>query len=395
MKKSLILSLITLAALVSCKQEAPQTEFIPAELTSGIFHATIETAGATKVFTDESLHVLWNADDYISIFDKTTRNKQYRFTGADGANGGDFEEVGDTFGTGSDIEYNYAVYPYDAANAYVFDNILSTSFPAVQTYRANSFGPGANLMVARSATHDLSFKNVGSYVRFRLFGSGITVRSIALSGNGGEVLAGPVRVTPGEGGIPSMAFDDTDPSALGYSIILDASAAPVALGADDSGSIDFWMVVPPVSLEGGFTLTVVDANGQVYEKSTSKAVSFTRSQLLTMKAFDVRDGALDFGIYPASGEAYHYTRGHDMMNIYEADGLAWFRFLVESDGTVLGLGPIPESVAQGDTFVASLTSYSDGTPSQEILPYRLTVLSYAGGILNLVSSQGDRFIIRF
>ena len=394
MKKHLLFLLLMLAAAVSCTQEAQEADNVLDGLSQGIFRASIETASDSKVYTDESLHVLWNADDRISIFDKTSRNKQYRFTGADGANAGDFEEVSGNYGTGSDIEYNYAVYPYDAANAYDFDNILCTKLQAVQVYRPNSFGPGANLMVARSATHDLPFKNVGAFVRFRFYGEGISVRSLSLRGNKGEVLAGPVRVTPGEGGIPSMSFDSSDPSLLVNTITLDASASPVALGADADGAVDFWMVVPPVTFEEGFTLSIVDAKGNVYEKSTGKNVTLTRNKLVTMREFDLGGEALDFGIYPVAGQKYVYTRGQDMMSIYEADGNAWFRFLLNPSLNVLELGPIPMTVAEGDSFEATLTSGIDGD-RQEEGSYSLFVQSYAGGILNLVSAGGDRFVIRF
>jgi len=55
------------------------------------FYAEMEQAGEdadTKVFADKDLKVLWDADDCISIFNKYTYNRKYRFQGETGATAG-------------------------------------------------------------------------------------------------------------------------------------------------------------------------------------------------------------------------------------------------------------------------------------------------------------------
>ena len=387
-----------LAGLVSCKNlEEESVALVEEAPGAAVFHAVAEnTARAdTKVYVDENYHVLWNAGDQITLFDKTTTNKKDSFAGVDGDLSGDFNLVPGEYAAGAAIGFNYAVYPYSASVSYQSADVIGTVFPDRQTYRAGSVGAGANLMVAKSSNEDLSFKNVGSYLCFRLYGEGLSVRDVILSGNNGETLSGPVLISIGSGNIPALTFDDSDPSALGTSITLDVSSAPVALNASAQNFVTFWMVIPPVSFTKGFSLTVVDNTGKVYVKSTDKSLTFERSKLYVMKEFDVKAGFVDFGIYPVAGESYIYNRVNDRMSIFEAVGNGWFRFLQIPTLKMLEVGPIPLAVSEGDTVAASLTSFVNGENQGDETAYNFSVQTYHNGILNLVSTAGDRFVIRF
>ena len=81
MKNRFFLFCLMAVMTVSCAKE--QQEVIQTVTDDPVFHATIENAG-TRVFADDQLRVLWNADDRVSIFNKTTFNRQYRFMGEDG-----------------------------------------------------------------------------------------------------------------------------------------------------------------------------------------------------------------------------------------------------------------------------------------------------------------------
>ena len=74
-----------------------------------VFYATIEGSAdstATKVFADDQLRVLWNADDRITIFEKYTLGEEYRFEGKDGDNAGSFSPVSQGNGYVVGIEGN-------------------------------------------------------------------------------------------------------------------------------------------------------------------------------------------------------------------------------------------------------------------------------------------------
>ena len=158
-----------LVLLVSCRneQEDPAVPVAPVspEAESEVFYGTTENGPDSKAFADADLKVLWNADDRVSIFAKDNYNRQYRFTGEDGANAGAFERV-DT-GDASEAQAltcNYAVYPYSPATAVSSDGVLTVSLPAEQAYKENSFGAGAvldGLPATRSAA-DLTGLCAGS-----------------------------------------------------------------------------------------------------------------------------------------------------------------------------------------------------------------------------------------
>lgn len=391
--------ILLMVGVASCKMSEEEQKSVTKVAASPIFHATIENAAEpeTKVYTDAALHVLWNADDRVTIFPKNTRNKQYRFTGIDGASGGDFEEVSSGFGTGTDITSNYAVYPYNENSTYVFDDIIRTYFPKTQNYRENSFGPGANLMVSKSETTDLPFKNVGSYLCLKVYGAGFSVRSILLRGNGGETLSGPVKVSFGAGNTPSMVFDTSTPSELNQDIVL-KTETPVPLGSTEAEAVTFWIVVPPVNLPGGFTVTIIDSNGGIHEKATTNNITFERNHQTNMKAFQLQDEALaplSPGIYPFTGSSYVFNKTTDQVSIYEAEGKTWVRFLLIPTLTMYEIGPIPSDVVAGTTVVASVATYVDGVKTENKENCKLTVQSIAAGIMNMVSDEGARYVFRF
>ena len=76
---------VSLLILFSCQAELDQLTvdspdvFQPVtEESSVVFHASTESYSIpdTRVYADEDMKVLWNADDRISIFEKTTYNYQ-------------------------------------------------------------------------------------------------------------------------------------------------------------------------------------------------------------------------------------------------------------------------------------------------------------------------------
>ena len=146
-----------------------------------VFIASIELPGenVTKIHVDDKLKVLWDADDRISIFNKNTYNQQYKFDGQTGDNSGSFSTVVDNgFITGNELDYSYAVYPYAASTSISNTGVISLTLPLEQTYIAESFGPGANAMVAATEGNMLLFKNLCGYLMLKLYGDGLSVSSL-------------------------------------------------------------------------------------------------------------------------------------------------------------------------------------------------------------------------
>lgn len=390
-----LIPLLVIAFACQAEQEDPQATADPVEtpaLKEPVrFYATVESSDAdSRVYVNEDLKVRWNAKDQVSIFAKNTANQQYEFQGEEGANAGYFDAVNASGATGDALSYNYAVYPYAEATTISTAGAISVTLPQEQAYRAGSFGLGANTMVSVTEDNQLLFKNVGTYMTVSLYGSDLTVSRITLQGKANEKLAGMATVEMALGGDPTVAMGTGENVFETVSIVC---AEPVAIGTTAETATEFWFVLPPTRFTAGFTITVEDGEGNTYEKSTGKEFNLTRNRVLKMAAFELTP--LGFGIYPAGGEGFVYDMATDQMNIYEAEGSVWFRFLRVSDALVMyELGPIPADAVAGATVSPSLTVVTNGA-SAEPVPYSLTVQSLKNGVMNLASADGDRFVIRF
>ena len=250
-----------------------------------VFHASTElpSTSGTKVYADEDMKVLWNADDRISIFNLTTYNYQFAFTGDDGDTAGGFELIPDSgFITGTNVDYVYAAYPYSKTNKLSNQGIFTMVLPAEQSYKEHSFGIGANTMVAVTEDNFLAFKNVGGYLSLRLYGDDVKVSRITIKGNNGEKLAGKASIEMPLGGVPTVTMDNSATDEI--SVVCNPA---VKIGADANSYTDFWFVIPPVYFSLGFTITVTDDKGGVFERATSKALTINRNTLEWMAALKV------------------------------------------------------------------------------------------------------------
>lgn len=231
----------------------------------------------TRVFLDDQIRLRWNADDRITLFEGTTRNKQYMFMGEDGDNAGDFEFVKAGFGTGNDLDRYYALYPYASSTKYKYGtpDYIEYTLPSTQTYAEGSVGGGANVMVAVTADlddFDLMFRNTCSFLLVRLWGADQTVGSVTLSTIGGEPIAGKCQIVPTYGGVPSLTMTGTTSS-----VKLNA-AEGVAIGASEAEATDFWIVLPAATYAQGIKITVVGFYGGEQTFTVDKSLTFERNK---------------------------------------------------------------------------------------------------------------------
>ena len=283
--KSKLYLLAVLALVVACSvEDEPACNEIkyPAEVSASIDNEA-ETP-ETKVYADANLKVLWDNDDRITLFNKYTYNKEYRFTGRTGANSGTFKEVstGDVV-VGNELDYVYAVYPYQELTEISNSGVITLDLPEEQSYKENSFGRGANTMVSATTNTELLFKNLCGYLVLKLYGDGVTVSSITIKGNNGEKLSGTADVTAAVGSTPSLSFWSTGTSEE-LTLVCDT---PVELGTSSANATVFWLVVPPTTFTNGFTLTVTDPDGNTFEKSASLNFEIQRNKTFRMGALEV------------------------------------------------------------------------------------------------------------
>lgn len=238
----------------------------------------------TYIDTNRDLH--WSKGDEISLFYGNTDNQQYLFDGNTGDIKGTFSPVKTTSNVSNNsLTKNYAVYPY-SSNVKISENgLITATLPATQNYVKNSFGLGANTMVAITEnTEDkgLNFKNVGGYLKLQLYGTDVMVKSITLTGNNNETFSGKATITTIHNGDPivNMADDAT------RSITLDCGNG-VKIGEKPETMTAFWIVLPPTEFENGFTIKVKDVNGKVFTQSTFKTIKIERNRITPMKVIEV------------------------------------------------------------------------------------------------------------
>ena len=272
--KNILSLLLPFAILISgCNQEELRNSQLDFQ-DGRIFTASFEQ-NETRTYIENGNLLRWNAGDQISLFDGNTLNRQYKFDGENGDNSGTFSIVSNPFGTGNDLSCHYAVYPYASDVKITESGVITTTLPAEQSYAENSFGLGANTMVAVTKDLDdtfLKFKNVSGYLKLQLYGDDVTVKSITLTGNNNEKLAGPANITHAYGDEPKIIMSDEATS----SIILNCGAG-VKIGTTIESATVFWITVPPVTFEDGFTITIKDSNGEIFTKSTINEIKIERN----------------------------------------------------------------------------------------------------------------------
>lgn len=334
--KNILSLLLPFAILISgCSQEELRNSQLDFQ-DGRIFTASFEQ-NETRTYIENGNLLRWNAGDQISLFDGNTLNRQYQFDGENGDNSGTFSIVSNPFGTGNDLDCHYAVYPYASDVKITENGVIAATLPAEQSYAENSFGLGANTMVAVTQNADdtfLKFRNVGGYLKFQLYGDNVTVKSITLTGNNNEKIAGKATIAPAYGQSPTLAMSDDATT----SITLDCGEG-VKIGTTAETATTFWIVVPPTIFEEGLTITVTEIDGESFTKSTSNAVVVERNIIKPMVAFEVETEKI-----PNNQIWYTSSDG----NVVTPNSQAIFGVNIESNVYVDGKGVI--------TFDGDLTS---------------------------------------
>ena len=241
--KKLFVSIAAILALVACSksEEAEVSVLVADDLT---FKASFEGNDSRVSISEDGdgFKMAWSDDDEIAIYTRVNKTK-YAYDPAAQV----FTKVSDNAGARLE-DYYYSVYPYTAASQKINAGTVSLDMPITQKYAVNSFGKGANTMVAicpkpteaSSEPVELQFKNVAGYLRLYLYGDNITIKSIELKGNNDEILAGQANVAIAEGVAPEFSWA----AASGKTLLLSCDEG-VKIGSSAAEATAFWFVVPP------------------------------------------------------------------------------------------------------------------------------------------------------
>ena len=226
------------------------------------FKASYETQTKTVL---NGLTPYWTASEKIAIFNGV--NNEFTATVTEPSATATFK--GELAGKGTK---NFrAVSPYSAD--YTYSSLGSTfyglSIPQEQTAVENSYDPQALVAIAQSDDYNLSFKNLGSLVKFTVISDGVT--SVALRANNEEVLSGTFEAT--YGATPSIYIED--------------GKDEVTLKGDFKKGSIYYIVTLPATLEKGF---IVLLNGSVKALSIDAPVQLARSGMVNLGELSLNPG---------------------------------------------------------------------------------------------------------
>lgn len=298
---------------------------------SRTFTASFER-NESRTYLEDGYLSCWNAGDCISLFEGNTLNCEYMFDGGTGENEGTFSMVNKLDGNGLELAANYAVYPYASDVKVSERGVIAATLPSEQHYAEKSFGLGDNTMVAvTDDTEDtfLSFKNVGGFLKFQLYGDDVTIKSITLIGNNGEKIAGKAAITVAYGEAPVVKMEDDATT----SITLDCGEEGVKVGSSVEAATSFWMVLPSVTFEKGITIMVRDVNGGMFTQTTSKELVIERNVVKPMKAVNVEPEALKLAYSTNQEELEGWAEG-----LFCSDGIYYMSKPSDGDACVVTIG---------------------------------------------------------
>ena len=158
---------------------------------------------------------------------------------------------------------------------------------------------------------------------------------------GDEKIAGAATATIAFGEVPQLTMADEATTT----ITIDCGDG-VALGTTADAATEFWVVIPETTFEGGITITVTDAEGGAFEKSTTKEVVIERNAVQPMAALEVEyklpsptnneiwytNGSTTDATKPDNTEAFG---ANIISNTYDAEKKCW---VIRFNGEVTTIG---------------------------------------------------------
>lgn len=291
--------LVVVMVLFSCRKTEPVG---PAE-NNPDYTAYIEAfVPQVKTAMDSENQVVWLSGDRISIFHGGMYADEYELIeDSAGTCKGAFQYVsGDSVGDDVVFPCNVAFYPYTeglhlSENTSESYTIAPLTLPEVQNYTENSFANGAFPMVAvtkNTEDHNLEFKNLLGAIKLQFKGTQI-VKSIKVHGAGEERLSGTATVT--------AYADNSDPvikmaEDASTDVILDCGDG---VQLSDAVATDFYIALPPVAFESGFTVILTDTDEIQHTIQATVANNVFRSSILVMPELDLNTD-IDFSLNRSS-----------------------------------------------------------------------------------------------
>lgn len=265
MKKLMTIALVALMGASACQKEGPDYNDNTTPTNGDYVSFTADFASlaskAAADYDDESktLTLSWEVDDNVGVYSSQTPIL-YKATKA-----GESTTLTTNIKLAKAANYS-AVYPY-MADALMDGGRISLTVPAEQ--RAVADSPEYHVAVAKTAGTSFSFRNVTAAVRLELTADNIT--KIELKGKSGELLAGDIKVNPGD-----ASFSDLLNGSAKVTLL------PVVGTVFEPGV--YYASLLPQSLSQGFTVTYYNGENAT-DKTSDEAIALDGNTLIVCEAF--------------------------------------------------------------------------------------------------------------
>ena len=261
MKKTAILFL-TISLLASCGKEMSPEEAAPGRI-------TLECAlPVTRAYLDGTSFV-WNANDVISIYNG---NGFGRFVNR-GAAGASVATFDGTIRITAPEEGLWAVYPYNAAQAYS-NGVFTFNVQSRQSANRNLSGQYPFIAHTAADSRRLAFRNVLGGVAFTLKRNDIC--RIVITAPGGEALAGDIKVRLGADGTPVISSVTNGSNE----ITLENAQGCFATGTQ------YYVPMIPQTLSKGLVFRMFTRESSEAVQTVSSAKAIKRSTFGILKLID-------------------------------------------------------------------------------------------------------------
>ena len=352
-KKCSVAYALAALLLFSCAREEAMEDLEIQDIQPGrVLYAELEdfTDAGTRAFFELDYQIRWAGGERISVFDRNTANREYRFTGSYGDTAGSFEMV--SGGTGTEISRVYAVTPYRETDRVCEDgSALQVSYDGEQLFRGVTVARQIPMVSAGTDDH-LLFRSICGFLQVRLHGNRLKISSVSLRGNRDEPLSGTAIVRFDGDGEPLVDISAATGREIRITDYRDFRIFPEVY-------TEALFLLPPVEFTEGFTLTVTLSDGRVFEQSTQKPLRIERNHLYRMKPVFVD---LTGEEVPPDHEIWYTESSHQELNLpayYYTYSSVWGARLVSDElagfqGVLTFDGPVTHF--EGGSWAAPLKS---------------------------------------
>ncbi len=236
----------------------------------------------TKTFLDE-YKVKWSNEDLVAICAGTNYVIDYKVKeGYAGGSSTILTPLRPNREEAVPINANVAFYPFEdvlSINSTGEKYLVKANIPARQTYSYNSFGKGSMPMIAVSSSvkdTKLSFKNLYGVLKLSVKMEDVTVKSVEVKGNAGELLSGESIITCSHEMDPEVVFSEGSSSGC---VTLDCGEG---IKLNSSTPVQFYIPLPPIVFSKGITVKFHLSTGEEIVRTVNREVTVKRSKILSM-----------------------------------------------------------------------------------------------------------------